>query len=443
LPAAVTAVTPLSGAVRLPAGPWQHRVHQTLGWYYRPLPFLERCRARYGDRFTLRLIGVPPVVVLSSPDDVRAVLTGDPDVLLPGSGADLLEPIVGPRSIALMDGEEHLTERRLLLPALHGERVQRMAETMRTVAAAAIERWPADEPVALHPLLQRLSLDVVMEEMLGIADDDPRRLPLRDGIEATLAWSARLTNLMTRTRRSVLGRGPWARLLEARDRTDRLLFDLIAARRDAGEGEDLLGGLLAARYEDGSRMSDRQIRDELLTLVAGGHESIALSLAWTCAHLARTPKALRRLVEEIDTGAGDAYLTATIQEALRHRPVLPIFPRRVAREVTIGAHRYPAGVLLQADAYLLHHDPAVYPDPYAFRPERFLQQPPGTYTWVPFGGGRRRCLGSAFAAMEMKEILRALLSTRTLVAPGAGERTRRHSIGLAPGSGARLVLARV
>lgn len=382
-------------------------------------------------------------MVLSAPGDVRAVLTGDPEALLPGAGADVLEPIVGQRSIALMDGEEHLAERRLLLPALHGERVTRMAETMSTVAGAAIERWPAAERVALHPLLQRLSLDVVMQVMLGLSDDDPRRVPLRDGIEATLVWSARLPNLLTRTRRSVLGRGPWARLLEVRDRTDRMLFDLIDARRSAGEGEDdVLASLLSARYEDGTGMSDRQIRDELLTLVAGGHESIALSLSWTCAHLARRPQVQRRLVEEIDAGAGDAYLTATIQEALRHRPVLPIFPRRVAREVTVGAHRYPPGVLLQADAYLLHHDPAVYPDPYAFRPERFLEQPPGTYTWVPFGGGRRRCVGSAFATMEMKAILRALLSTRTLEAPGGDEPTRRHSIGLAPGNGARLRLAR-
>jgi cytochrome P450 len=404
---------------------------------------MERCRNRFGDRFTIRLIGVPPVVVLSSPADVRAVLTADPDVLLPGAGAEALEPIVGRRSIALMDGAEHLIERRRLLPALHGERVQQMAETMRTVATQAMADWPSEEPLRLHPRLQRLSLDIVMETVLGLRHGDSRLVPLRDAITETLEWGAKLPNLVISMRRTVAGRGPWAGLLAARDRSDRLLFDLIAHRRKAGgDRGDVLASLLAARYDDGSAMPDGQIRDELMTLVAGGHESIALAVSWACVSLARTPAVLQRLVAEIDARTTDEYLTATVHEALRHRPVLPMFPRRVARDITIGGWRYPAGILLHADAYLLHHHPALYPDPYAFRPDRFVGHPPGTYTWVPFGGGRRRCLGSAFAIMEMTTLLRALLATRDLQPVGAGESTRRHNVALAAAQGARVFLPR-
>lgn len=425
----------------LPAGPRQPRAYQTLGWWYRPLPFMERCRRQHGDRFTLRLVGIPPLVVLSSPEDVRAVLTADPDVLLPGAGAEVVEPVVGRRSIGLLDGAEHLAERRLLLPAFHGERVQEMAATMRAAAEAAVASWPAGAPLELHPLLRRLSLDVVLQTMLGLDRDDARLAALRGAIAETLAWSARLPNLVPKTRRTVAGRGPWGRFLAARERSDRLLYELIEQRRASGEERaDLLATLLSARYEDGAAMSARQIRDELMTLVAGGHESIALALSWTCAQLARDAAARRPLVAELDDGASDERLTATVQEALRHRPVLPILPRFVARDVAIGGWRYPAGVLLQADAYLLHHDPAVYPAPYAFRPERFLGRPPGTYTWVPFGGGRRRCIGAAFATLQMKTTLQVLLRARELRPVGPDEPTRRHNIGLAPGRGARLVL---
>jgi cytochrome P450 len=433
----------MGAAAQLPPGPRTPRAHQTLGWWYRPLSFLERARRRYGDRFTLRLIGIPPVVVLSSPADIKAVLAADPEVLEPGAGAEVIEPVVGPRSIGLMDGAEHLAERRLLSPPLHGERVEAMEATMRVAAERAIAAWPASEPLALHPPLQRLSLEIAMRTLLGLGDDDQRLAPLREAIAEMLAWSARLPNLVPRTRRTVAGRGPWGRFLAARDRLDPLLFELIEARAAAGEDHgDVLSSLLAARYEDGGGMEPRQIRDELVTLIAGGHESTALALSWACSRLAREDAVRARLVSALDAEAGDEYLTATVEEALRHRPVLPILPRRVARATTIGGWRYPAGILLQADAYLLHHDQAVHPDPYAFRPERFLERSPGTYTWVPFGGGRRRCIGAAFATLQMKTVLRALLRERDLRPVGDGEPARRHNIGLAPAAGARLILPR-
>jgi len=427
----------------LPPGPRLGRLHQTIGWWYRPLPWIEQCRQRYGNRFTLRLIGVPPIVVIADPDEIRQVLTADPDLLLPGVGTRLLEPITGPRSIGLMDGEEHLTERKLLMPALHGERLAAMTATMEAKAEAAITGWPATESIALHPLLITLSLDIIVAAIARADEADPRLDQLREAYADLFAWNARLPNLVPWMRRSVAGRGPWAYLLAARARADALLYELIAERRAAPAGDtgaDILGFLLAARYPDGSTMSDQQIRDELTTLVAGGHQTLALALTWAADQLARTPSVLRQLVAEIDAGDDDAYLTATVHETLRHRPVIPIGPRHVAHPAMIGDWTYPPGVLLQAEAYLLHHDPAVYDDPYAFRPERFLDHPPDTYSWIPFGGGRRRCIGLAFAMLELKIVLRALLRARDLRPAGPPVAARRHSIGLVPEDGGRLLL---
>ena len=203
----------------------------------------------------------------------------------------------------------------------------------------------------------------------------------------------------------------------------------------------MLAMLLAARHEDGSEMSPQELRDELMTLLVAGHETTASELAWALERLARTPAALGALVEELDGGSGDAYLTATVQETLRRRPVLPnSAPRLVMEPVEIGGFRYPEGVALTANAYLIHHDPAIYPDPYAFRPERFLDNGPGTYTWIPFGGGRRRCLGASFAQMEMKIVLRAVLATTEVRAAEDHERTRRRGITVSPRAGAVTVL---
>jgi cytochrome P450 family 135 len=200
--------------------------------------------------------------------------------------------------------------------------------------------------------------------------------------------------------------------------------------------------LLAASHEDGSPMSDRELRDELMTLLVAGHETTASELAWCFERLQRTRAVAERLVGELDSGDGDAYLTATINETLRRRPVLPnSAPRLVKQPVTIGGWDYPAGVCLVPNAYLVHHDPEIYPDPYAFRPERFLDEQPGTYTWIPFGGGRRRCLGASFAIVEMKIVLRAVLAAYELHAPASGpEVSRRRAITLSPRGGAVTVL---
>jgi cytochrome P450 len=428
--------------VKLPPGPRQPRALQTLGWWTRPVSFLERCRARYGKRFTVRLLGGPPFVMLSDPDEVKELFTAPVDVLHPGEGARVLEPVVGKNSVILLDESEHLEQRKLMLPAFHGEKMERLAGLMTEVAEREASLWPRDEPIRLHPRLQALTLEIILRAVFGL--DRGRRLDaLREKLTAILAMGSSPLSLLPMLQRDLGGRSTWGRFVRVRADADRLIFELIEERRqDGGDRDDILSMLLAARHEDGSPMSPQEIRDELMTLLVAGHETTASELAWAFERLTRSPNVLARLVEEIDVDDGDAYLTATIQETLRRRPVLPnAAPRLVKKPVEIGGWAYPVGVCVVANSYLIHHDPAIYPDPYAFRPERFLDEPPGTYTWIPFGGGRRRCLGASFATLEMKLVLRAVLSHGDVRAGSDGlELSRRRAITLSPGKGARTVL---
>jgi cytochrome P450 len=425
----------------LPPGPRLPKTLQTVGWWTRTIPFLERCRARYGKRFTLRLLQSPPFVHLSDPAEVREMFTASPDVLHPGEGAKVLEPVVGPNSVILLDEGAHLSQRKLMLPAFHGEKMQRLSGLMQEVTEEEVARWPRDEPVALHPRLQALTLEIILRAVFGLGSGE-RLDTLRDRLTRILEFGSRPSSLIPALQR---GR-TWREFERRRAAADALIYEMIDERRAAqngdGAGDDVLAMLLAARHEDGSPMSPVELRDELMTLLVAGHETTASELGWAFERLARTPAVSARLTEEIDSGDGDAYVTATVQEALRHRPVIPnAAPRLTMEPVEIGGWTYPQGVCLLADAYLIHHDPEIYPDPYAFRPERFLDEGPGTYTWIPFGGGRRRCLGASFAQLEMKIVLSAVLgSTELAPAEPRSEHGRRRSITLSPGAGARAIL---
>jgi cytochrome P450 len=431
-------------ATALPAGPRAPSWLQTLRWWTRPVPFFERCRASYGKRFTIRLIATPPFVMLADPGEVKEVFTAPPDVLHPGQGARILEPVIGRHSVILLDEDAHLAQRRLMLPAFHGEQVERLAALMAQVAGAEVDGWPREETIALHPRLQALTLEVILRAVFGL-DEGERLALLRDRLTRILAVGASPVSMLPPMQRDLGPRTPWGRFLRLRDEVDAELFALIEERRaQDGDGDDVLALLLGARHEDGSPMTAQELRDELMTLLVAGHETTASELAFAFERLVRAPAALARLSEEVAASDGDAYLTATIQEVLRRRPVLPnAAPRLVMREIEVGGRRYPAGVCLVPNAYLVHHDPAIYPEPYAFRPERFLDRPPGTYTWIPFGGGRRRCLGAAFATVEMKVVLRAVLERAQPHAAGDGrlELSRRRSITLSPRGGAQVVLA--
>ncbi|HZO60920.1 MAG TPA: cytochrome P450 [Solirubrobacterales bacterium] len=411
---------------------------QTIGWWARPISFLERCRAEYGNRFTIRLLATPPFVMIADPAQVKEIFTADPQVLHPGEGARILEPVVGKHSVILLDEGEHLSQRKLMLPAFHGEKMQRLASTMQEVADQEAASWPTGRPIELHSRFQALTLEVILRAVFGL-DAGPQLDGLRVRLNEMLNESAKPATMIPFLQRG----SKWEQFERTRSEADELIFELIDRRRaEDEERDDILSMLLGARHEDGTPMSHQELRDELMTLLVAGHETTASELAWAIERLAREPAVVKRLHEEIDSGDGDAYVTATIQETLRRRPVLPnAAPRLVKEPIEIGGWTYPPGVCLVANAYLIHHDPEIYPDPYAFRPERFLEDSPGTYTWIPFGGGRRRCLGATFALQEMKIVLKSILS-RYDVAPARPqlELTRRRAITISPGRGAEAVL---
>jgi cytochrome P450 len=420
-----------------------------VAFWTRPLAFLERCRARYGSRFTLRLLTAPPFVILSNPDEIKEVFTAPADVLHPGEGARVLEPVVGQNSVILLDEEAHMEQRKLMLPAFHGERVARLSDLVAAVAEREVAGWPEDTATELHPLLQRLTLEIVLRAVFGL-DPGPRLDGLRDRLSAMLAFGDRFISVIPppsggRAEKVLERVGPFASYVRLQREADELLFELLDERRAGAERrDDVLAMLLEARHGDGSPMSDQELRDELMTLLVAGHETTASALAWAFERISRHPGVLDALEAELRGGEDEAYLTATIYETLRRRPVLPnVAPRIAQRPVEIGGRSYPAGVGLVPCAYLVHHDPSIYPDPYAFRPERFLDQQPGTYTWIPFGGGRRRCLGSSFAMLEMKQVLRAVLRARKLRVVSDGfERPQRRNITIKPGRGGVVSLPR-
>ncbi len=423
----------------LPPGPALPRTLQTIGWWSRTVPFLERCRARYGKRFTLRLLQSPPFVYHSEPDHIREIFTAPPEVLHPGEGARLLEPVVGANSVILLDEGAHLNQRKLMLPAFHGEKMQRLSGLMREVTVREVESWPRGETIALHPRLQALTLEIILQAVFGLSSGE-RLDAMRERLTGILRFGANPASTLPMLQR---GR-TWREFERGRDDADAMIYETIDERRANGDEErdDVLAMLLEARHEDGSPMSPLELRDELMTLLVAGHETTASELAWAFERLTRMPEVLARLTDEVDSGDDDAYVIATVQETLRRRPVLPnAAPRLVMEPVEIGGWSYEPGVSLIADAYLVHHDPDLYPDPYAFRPERFLKEPPGTYTWIPFGGGRRRCLGASFAQLEMKIVLREVLARNELApATPAAEGARRRSITLSPREGGRAVL---
>jgi cytochrome P450 len=415
---------------------------QTLGWWTRSIPFMERCRERYGDRWTLRLLGTPPFVMLSDPEQIREVFRASPDVLHPGEGAAVLGPIVGERSVLLLDGAEHLEQRKLMLPAFHGSKMEKLAEIVAEVAEREVASWPRETEIELHPRLQELTLEVILRAVFGL-DSGPRLDSLRERMVAVLEWGASPASLLPPLQREFGGRGPWAAFVRLRAAVDETLYELIAERRDDhADRDDVLAMLLEARHEDGSPMTDKELRDELMTLLVAGHETTASQLSWAFQRLARAPDVAERLALELERG-DDAYLEATIRESLRSRPVLPnVQPRLVKQPIEVGGWSYePGSCCLVGNAYLVHHDPAIYPEPYAFRPERFLENDPGTYTFIPFGGGRRRCLGASFALLEMRMVLRAVFTTARIAPADPVELSRRRSITLSPRAGARVSLS--
>jgi cytochrome P450 len=438
-------------AQKLPPGPRTPPLIQGIGNWTRPISFLERGRAKYGNRFTIRFPGAPPFVMIADPEQVKEIYTAPPDVLHPGVGTRVLMPLVGRYSVILLDEEPHMAQRKLMLPAFHGERMERLSDLVRSVTVSELDSW-SDGEMTLHPRFQSLTLEIILRAVFGI-EPGPRLDALRDNLGALLEYGDNPLTLMqppedekTLNRNLKLANrvGPLKGFLDYRNAVDDLIAEQIAERRAAGDedSDDVLSMLLAARHEDGSEMSAQELRDELMTLLVAGHETTASTLGWAFARLAREPRVVEELRREVDSEDGDAYVTATIQETLRSRPVLVnTAPRFVQKPITVGGWDYEPGVSLVACAYLIHHDESIYPEPYTFRPERFLDEKPGTYTFIPFGGGRRRCLGSSFAMLEMKIVIAEFVRRFDVTAASAGpELARRRNITISPGGGARVAL---
>jgi cytochrome P450 family 135 len=422
----------------LPPGPAAPQTVQMLRWMVRPIAFMESCRRRYGDTFSVSFPGFErPMVLLSDPEAIRALYTAHEHELPAGRKLTLL-PVMGPGSVLLLEGSEHLDRRKLMLPQFHGERMRSYESIMREATEQAIGSWPEGQPFAMHPHMQAITLEVILRAVFGVSDTERagqlrERLPLLLGESASAALQFRFML----SRRLHLG-DPLARLREITASVDELLFAEIAHRRSdpaLGEREDILSLLIAARFQDGGEMSDRDLRDQLVTLLLAGHETTATGLAWTFDLLLRHPATLARLTAEIDAGE-DAYLRAVVCESLRLRPVVPLAGRRLASGLDAGDLHLPAGTDVTPAIWLTHTRADLYPEPFAFRPERFLDSAPSGYGWIPFGGGIRRCLGASFAEMEMRVVLETVLRRSALeaVSPRA-ERVTRRNVTFSPRNG--------
>jgi cytochrome P450 len=429
----------------LPPTPPLKPFAQTVRFGVRPLGFSFKSRNALGEVFRIRLVSrEESIVVTSHPDHVKALFTAKRDDAPSLTGESPLRPVVGPNSVLTSVGDRHMRQRKLLLPPFHGDAVKAYVDVITQAAEREIDRWRVGEPFALAPRMQAVTLDVIMAGVFGIEGRPEPGSPeerLRTGIRRLLAISTNPAWLLVELHN--VGRDePRGVMRLTLEYLDRLIYDAIDHRRSMGtEGDDVLALLLAARDEDGNALTDRELRDELLTLVLAGHETTANSLAWTFERLVRTPEPYARLREAVRSGDDGGYVDATVYEGMRVRPVIPMVARRVMVPWRLGEFRVPPGTPVAASIVLIHHREDVYPDPFAFRPERFLGRQPGTYTWIPFGGGIRRCLGASLAMIEQQIVLRAIAQRVDLAATDPEpEHARQRNVTMIPEHGARVVV---
>jgi cytochrome P450 family 135 len=415
----------------MPPGPSLSIEEQSARWSSQPLPFLEQCRERYGDTFTLRLRHLGTWVVLSDPEDVKRVFSTDSNDLGVGVPNLALRPVLGAHSVMLSEEPEHMARRKLMLPRFHGERMREDAEMMTELARREVRAWPVGEPFALWPRMQALTQEVVMRAVFG---EDEGRLDRLRGLLSELTATVNDEELLGQ----LAERGPawleespsWQAAMAP---VEAEVLAEVARRRAAGEDgrKDAVSILIEARGEDGSPLSEKELRDELLTLLTDGPTSS--SLAWVFERLLRHPEKLERLRSELLAGEGEAYLDAVVKETLRLRPPVSVVVRRLLKPATLGGYDLPAETLIAPCVYLIHHRADVYEDPGEFIPERFLTQRAAVPTWIPFGGGARRCLAASYAEQEMKRVLRTVLEEVELEpVESKGERVTRGAIAFSP-----------
>ena len=420
----------------LPPGPTLPRPAQTAAWTLRPGPFMLRAQRGYGDVFTVRIATEPPWVMLAHPDAVREVFTADPALLHAGQANVILRPFLGRASVLLLDGPQHLRQRKLMLPPFHGSRMAGYTAMVRAIAREHVATWPRHAPLALAPRMQAITLDIVLRVIFGVQQGTKRdalRERLRRMVERLMGGTSMF---------ALLTAGPeWTERLRLfrpiLAPVDALLHEQILERR-AAPGDDVLSLLLDARHEDGEPMTERELRDELVTLLVAGHETTATALSWTAERLVRLPGGWAAL-----RSGGEEYAEAAGKEALRLRPVLPVVLRHLQVPMRLAGLDLAAGTVVAPSIFLVHRREEIYPDAARFRPERFLGRPQGgTYTWIPFGGGVRRCLGAAFALMELRVVLAEVGRAVDAAAVDARpEGTRRRAITMVPARGAEVVVS--
>jgi cytochrome P450 len=430
----------------LPPGTRLPRLVQSALWAVYPGALSRHCQRHYGPTFTLRPLGIGDVVVVTQPEAIREVFTGDREVLRAGEANAVMGPIVGRHSLLTLDGERHIRHRRLVSPPFHGEAVRTYGARVAEIAAAEVERWPVGREFPIRPRMQAITLEVILQTVIGVSDEQRlrrlrtllRRITQVGVVEMWIVWAyPHLLDHPVVRRLSTLRVMP---------EVDRLLYEEIAAHRAGQAGsqrDDVLSLLLAARDGDGTGLSDEELRDHLITLLVAGHETTTTALAWCFERLLRHPDAYARLQHELEEG-GEEYLDAVLQETLRVRPVIDAVWRKLAAPVEVAGHLLPAGATVMPSIELVQR--GTFADARAFRPERFLEGSAGgrashPYTFIPFGGGARRCVGASFAMMEMRAVVRTVLARVQLRAPSArGERVKVHHITLVPARGGRVVV---
>ena len=425
----------------LPPGPRGPGLWQMRQWFSDPVGFMERNRDRYGSVYRVKLGALKRCAFIADPEAAWRVLSGDPEGFRMGPTNALFRPVLGDRSLFLLDGEEHRHHRQLLRPAFHRGSVRGYAGLIEEIAAREMTGWPTGTPFPLQPAMRRITTESIVRIVVGVCsperDDEIRRL-----VPEMLEIAENPLALMPQFQRELGGRSPFGRVMDVTRRIDALLFDEIGLRRTGqmfDRGGDVLSALAEAQPHEDAYMTDREIRDEVVTLLIAGHETTANALSWAFERVLRHPEVLERLLAE--PPGDDSYLDAVVRETLRQRPILPVTARRLTRPARVGDFTFPRGWTLMPCIYLIHQDPEAFPEPDRFNPDRFLTEPrPSSRVWVPFGAGSRHCIGHHLAMLTIKSVLRAVLSRARLGADAAPEPIVRNNMTLAPGRGATVTV---
>ena len=405
--------------------------------------YMRKLHQRYGDVFSVRFPSFDRLVYVAEPALAKQIFAGDARRFHAGeANASVLEPAVGTGSVLTLDEDEHMRQRKLLLPPFHGDNIRRYGEVIREITELELETWPVGKAFALRPHTQRITLDVILRAVFGVRD--PERFALAQRLVNEFALRSHPIVLFPFMRRRLGRFSPMSRFERARDALDMFIYEEIAQRRreDTSDRDDVLSLLLGATHDDGSPMSDRELRDELVTVIGAGHETTATALAWAIERLLRAPRVLAKLRQSIADGEDD-YLDAVIKETLRTRPVITDVARKLTEPTEVAGYELPAGTFVLPAILVIQHRADLYPNPMEFRPERFLEDQGEGFAWIPFGGGVRRCIGASFAQFEMRIVLSTILERVELrAADPRPERMRPRNITLAPGRGTRVVLER-